>query len=179
MHTTQRNEQTHKGCCHFQGTKWKWNIVLVIRYLLAWMSPVNASVYFSPFLSPLSPSVSLSLAFRLPALTPRVISRKTIFTLMCVCVSVCMCTLPVVCGPFLRGCMKSVSCMCAYTHISLHVRLLMWAHQYTSHVCPCICVLCICSHVRMNISFSWGSEQEPLWETYLLNCSPGKHYFRS
>lgn len=118
------------------------------------MSPVNAFLSISSFLFPLSPSVSLSLAFRLPALTPGVISRKTIFTLMCVLV--CVRVLPAVCGAFLRGCMKGVRCMYAYACVCtwayaayavcqfFHVKLLREyiSMQYMRRICPWIYTVC-------------------------------------
>lgn len=63
-------------------------------------------------------SLSLSSAFSLPASTPRVISRKNIFTLMCaifVCIRIGTCC---VCVAFLWGCMKAVRYIYAYAWVS-------------------------------------------------------------
>ena len=172
-------------------TKWKWNVVLVIRYLLIWMSPHNDFLsIFLPFFSLFSPSVSLSLSFRLPALTPGVVSRKTIFTLMCV--SAYECARYLLCVE--RSCVGAwkVWVECLHMHVCVHcthectppllcVSCCMWCcyvryinMQYVCYICPCTYVLFICSHtVRVYEVYNSLETESLLGTCYLYPADLG------
>lgn len=134
------------------------------------MSLANAFLPISSaFLSLLSPSGSLSLVFRLPALTPRVISRKTIFPLMCV--GVCTCTLPVECAAYLRGCMIGVRCVCvcvfvrfcgSVCHLWLCISSVMQGLCVDALICTC--AVSMLEHVSLYVHVSYNipeTECEP------------------
>lgn len=145
------------------------------------MSPVNAFLSFpSPFLSPLSPSVSLSRAFRLPALTPRVISRKTIFTLMCMCVRYLLCVERSCVGAWKVWGVSMHMCVFQFLHGGLLCEYINM--QYVCCICPCTYTLYICSYVSMcvwiyNVPETGGGN--PHGNLLSVSRRPGKHYFWS
>lgn len=87
---------------------------------------------FSPYLFLCYfPSASLSLAFRLPALTPSNL-EKTIFTLMCTCVAVSTC------------CVHSTFWMCGECTSTRHLcRVSLPACLDETALCTCVCRICL------------------------------------